>query len=182
MEAETILLHKDLLLLPYDVVDGLQVVDEVRVVGGAVVALVAPDELAPRHVVVHDGALRGGEPAVVALLVVVRLLDVVVQLEEEAGLEGALGAPLDVVRNVVRTPEVLVHGLLIGGLVLTAKASFAGGGAFQCVVVILVIQNVDRFRADWGDLCCFLAFAHLDICTLFARLGIDLTLVALELA
>ena len=177
-------------LLPYDVVDGLQVVDEVRVVGGAVVALVAADELAPSHVVVHDGALRGGEPAVVALLVVVRTLDVLLQLREEAGVKGALGAPEPL--DVVRVQEVLVQGLLVGGLVVTAEATLVGG-AFQqlllrCnLIVILIVQNVDHLR-DWGDLCCGVlrraststSFAHLDICTWFARLGI--TLGALELA
>lgn len=113
-------------------------------IGSAVVALVAPHELALGHVVVHGAALGGGEPAVVALLVVVALLDVVLEVDKMARDEGALGAlhvPL-----FVRVPEVLVEAQLTGSLEATC-------GTFQrwsCNVIILVIQNLDSFR-DFGD-------------------------------
>ena len=57
--------------IPDDVMDSPQVVEQVGLVGGAVVALVAPHELTLGHVLVHGTSLGGGEPTVVALLMVV---------------------------------------------------------------------------------------------------------------
>ena len=115
---------------------------QMGLIGCAVVALVAPHELALGHVGVHRGSHGGGEPAVVALLVVVRLLDVVLQVNEETGDVGALIALH--VPHLVSVPQVLVETQLTGGFVVT-------GGTFQRWRVFIVVRDHHSFR-DSGDI------------------------------